>query len=133
DELKKYFAEAGKRPFFGTDEYKVLAAKNGFIHMQKAPGEAFRCAPWALNSLFYLNKGKGENQFLKKNAKSTSQGTTLAQAKGWADKIGLQYQLAKRSKGAPFVSPALVHFSVGHFAAIVGSENGRYHIQDPTF
>lgn len=29
--------------------------------------------------------------------------------------------------------PAIVHWKVGHYAAIVGEENGRYHVQDPTF
>ncbi len=132
-DLRELFAEADKRPFFGGNEVKVKGAKDGLHYMDHMPSKAFRCGPLAVAKIWSLSrKGNGQNPILK-NAESTVDGTTLAQVKGWADQVGLKYQMAKRAKGAPFLTPSIVHFKLSHFAAVVGCDHNRYHIQDPTF
>ncbi|MBK9774260.1 MAG: hypothetical protein IPP57_26145 [Candidatus Obscuribacter sp.] len=134
DELTSYLDEVKGRAFYGSDEQKIKAAKGGLCSMQQSPQVSFKCGPLAVNTLLRLTQkgAPAENPILKK-AESTTEGTTLTQVKDWADQVGLKYQMAKRSKGAPFVTPAVMHWGVEHFATIVGKEKDRYHIQDPTF
>jgi len=41
--------------------------------------------------------------------------------------------MAKRTPGAEVIVPALVHWKVGHFAALVAKQNDKYLMKDPTF
>jgi hypothetical protein len=41
--------------------------------------------------------------------------------------------MAFREKAGVFVVPSVVHWKVGHYAAMVGQEGDRYLLQDPTF
>jgi RHS repeat-associated protein len=133
EELTSYLDEIKKRPFYGSDEEKIAGAKEGAGYMRTTPGLAYKCGPYALNTLLNLDgKQKGENPILK-SAQSTREGTNLAQLKEWADQVGLKYRLAKRSAGAPFVYPALVHWRLDHFGALVRQEGSRYVIKDRTF
>jgi RHS repeat-associated protein len=140
DELKKYFAEIEKRPFFGADEVKVVGAQQGYRCMQSMPERAFKCGPYGLNNLLLLEKdGRktgaikgGINPVLEKAA-STRAGTNLAELQALARQSGLNYKIVKRSAGSTFVSPSLMHWKLNHFAAITATKNGKYQIQDPTF
>jgi RHS repeat-associated protein len=133
DELKKYLAEIKGRAFFGSDEQRVRGAKEGLWSMENTPGRAFKCGPLALNSILNMSKPSPEMNPILDKAQSTVQGTNLAQVKEWSDQVGLKYQAVKRSKGAEFIVPCVMHWSVDHFASIVGRDNGFYHIKDPTF
>lgn len=93
---------------------------------------------------------------------STQQGCSLPQVAGLSAKVGLNYQLAFRltlsvaatrksaaqttseqnaalSRGAAtqatgdFIIPSVVHWKVGHYAAMVRQEGDRYLLEDPTF
>lgn len=133
EELKKYFALVKGRPMFGSNEQRVDGAQIGLSCMENTPEEAFKCGPYALNTLFNMDrKEKVKNELVEKFP-STKKGTNLAQLKQLAQKMGLKYQVAKRAPGAVFVVPSLMHWKVGHFAAIRSLENGRYRITDPTF
>ena len=50
-----------------------------------------------------------------------------------AKDLTMNYQIAKRAPGARVITPAVVHWKAGHFAALVKEENGRYLVQDSTF
>ncbi|WP_210240178.1 hypothetical protein, partial [Mesorhizobium sp. M2E.F.Ca.ET.154.01.1.1] len=41
--------------------------------------------------------------------------------------------LILREPGQAVPVPSIVHWKVGHFAAIVGQANGRYHVRDSVF
>ena len=47
-------------------------------------------------------------------------------------KIGLNYQMAFRNSG-DFVVPSVVHWKVGHYAAMVRKAGELYELDDPTF
>jgi len=133
EELKKYFQEIEGRAFYGSDEEKVRSAREGYWNMEHRPDCSFRCGPLAINSILQKDKrSPGMNEKLEK-CQSTKSGTTFAQVKDWAKEVGLNYQLAKRSKGAPFITPSVVHWKLDHFGALLSEENGKYHLQDPTF
>lgn len=133
DELKKYHQKIRGRAFFGSDEERVRSSREGLWNMENNIGCSFKCGPFAVNSLRNAVNKTHEMSPIIEKAQSTQQGTTLAQVKRWADAVGLNYQLAKRSKGAPFLTPSLIHWKLNHFATIVAEENGRFKLQDPTF
>lgn len=121
------------RPMRGSDETRVHCARTGLATMKTNPGVAFKCGPYAVNSLLY---GKGEvtacDPILNKAA-STIKGTNLEQLKGWASQVGLNYQVAKRSPRASVIVPCVMHWKVDHFAAITDESEGKYRLKDPTF
>lgn len=133
DELQKYFSEIEKRSLHGSVEEKIGEAREGLWCMQHRPDIAYKCGPFALNSILNLNKKMPGRHPLLEKAQSTKQGTSLAQLKTWAQQVGLNYQAAKRSKGASIIVPSVMHWKAGHFAAITAHKNNRYQIKDPTF
>jgi len=132
EELQEYLSQL-KRPVCATAEKNVHAAREGLLCQQKKPGIAYKCGPFALNSLLSVKAGKPVHSPLVFKIQSTKNGTNLAQLKGWTDQLGLKYQLAKRSRGAPILVPSVMHWKLGHFAAIVRKEGGRYRMNDATF
>ncbi|HEY9754985.1 MAG TPA: RHS repeat-associated core domain-containing protein [Oculatellaceae cyanobacterium] len=133
--LKQHLSEAQTRKFTGSAAQRIKDASDGLWTMQHHPEIAFKCGPFAVNTLSYFGsptKAIGCSETIKKAASGTN-GTNLSQLKDWADKLGLKTQLAKRSKGSKIIVPSVVHYSVGHFAAITDNDGGRYQIQDPTF
>lgn len=134
DELRGLLEEAGKRSFFGSDSQMVESAKQGLFRMNTDVGSAFKCGPYALESIIEAYKLQGiKNRDLIQTSKSSSQGTNLQQLKDWSDDLGMHYQVAKRSEGAPLVVPCVAHWKLGHFSAILNSLQGRWIVQDPTF
>ncbi len=133
DSLDKHLSEIRKRTLTGTVEQKVKLARNGLWSMQHSPETSFKCGPFAVNTLLYLNsKTIGCSGTIRK-APSTTKGTNLAQVEDWSKEIGLKLQMAQRSSGAKIIVPAVMHWKVGHFCAITAQGQGRYRIQDPTF
>ena len=133
EELQKYLAEIEKRPFFGSDERKVRSAREGLWNMINKPECSFKCGPFAVNSILCLGKEKNGMSPEVEKAQSTTSGTSLVQVEQLAKKVGLDYQMAKRSKGAAVITPAVMHWGMDHFAALLGEDRGYYHLQDPTF
>ena len=131
--LVQTFKELGDRQFLGSTGEKVNGAREGLSRMLNHPGIAFRCGPFAVNSILNIGKKtKGRDPVIEA-AHSTSLGTSLAQVKDLSAQVHLDYQMAKRAPGSAFIVPAVVHWKIGHFAAIVDEKDGRYLIQDPTF
>ncbi|HEY9684034.1 MAG TPA: RHS repeat-associated core domain-containing protein [Oculatellaceae cyanobacterium] len=135
DDLAKHLTEISKRTLTGSIEEKVKNARSGLWSMQHCPEKSFRCGPYAINTLEYLkspNGGIGLNKTVRK-AFSTTKGTNLAQVFDWSQEMGLKLQMCKRDPGAKFVVPAVMHWKVGHFAAVTMTQKGCYRVQDPTF
>jgi len=101
--------------------------------MRHEPGIAYLCGPMALKNLL-LAQGASEEQvrFLD-DYRSGPKGVSLRQVARLADRAGLDYRLVRREPGTAIPVPAIVHWKLSHFAAVVGEANGRYHLKDPTF
>ena len=135
DSLEKHLSEISKRTLTGSVEQKVKSGRNGLWSMKHSPETSFKCGPFALNTLLYLNsptKAMGCNEIIKK-ASSTKRGTNLAQLEDWAQQVGLKLQMAKQLSGAKIIVPSVMHWKVGHFCAITAQQQDKYRIQDPTF
>ena len=133
DRLGQLFGEIGTRDVRGPASEKLSAAREGYSVMQKEPERAFLCGPFGLDRILAsVRKGYVRDQKIA-DAKSTRQGTSMLQMLQLADSVGLKMQIARRTPGAAVVTPALVHWKAGHFAALLKDEGNRLLIQDPTF
>jgi RHS repeat-associated protein len=134
DAITEAFAATQGRVFTASAQVLIDHAKEGLWLMQNRPGGAFKCGPFAVGNLL-----KAQNLFTRqtseliREAQSTSAGTSLAQLRVLATTAGLNVQVARRSPGAALLYPAVIHWQVGHYAALIEPRDGRQRIVDPTF
>lgn len=101
--------------------------------MENKPEVSFKCGPYALDQ---INKHFAPAKFghqVVRDAVSPPQGFSLDQVQGMADQMGMGLQMAKREPGAAILLPAVVHWKVDHYGALLKFENDRYLLSDPTF
>ncbi|HKP97355.1 MAG TPA: RHS repeat-associated core domain-containing protein [Fibrobacteria bacterium] len=131
--LEALLKEVGDRDIRGPSTENIQGAREALGMMKYRPAHSFRCGPVALMKVFSLVR---PGAILPRNIRefnSTRQGTSLWQVRTEARKAGLDYDAAKRKPGSRLPLPAIVNWKVGHYAAVIGFENGRYHLKDPTF
>jgi RHS repeat-associated protein len=133
DRLEALFKELGDRPISGPATEAITGAREGLWMMRNNPGVAYLCGPLSLRNLLLSRKASPEQVRLVGEYRSGAEGVTLAELAGLAERVKLPFKLAYREKDQPFPMPAIVHWKVSHFAALLGETNGRFHIQDPTF
>lgn len=134
-EVEALLAEAQKRTLMGDARVKIGSAAEGAWMMRHRPGVSFRCGPYALLSVareLNLEDAKRTAAFLDKT-QSPSNGFSIPEVERMSAELGLKLQLAKREIGAPMVVPAVVHWTLGHFAAVVREVDGKFLLKDPTF
>jgi RHS repeat-associated protein len=130
--LETVFAEIGSRTFTGRVTELIAGAREGLQLMQQRPDLAFRCGPAALDRILAREKGGvGFNSVLT-SASSTSRGMNLTEVWKLSKEVGLELQMAKRSPGAVLLSPAVIHWKLGHYAALF-AQDGVCRLEDPTF
>jgi RHS repeat-associated protein len=133
ERLQALFEEAKGRDVRGAGTEPVREAKEGLWSMQHEPGEAFRCGPLALARIYGYQFPSQQLPKELDEFKSTSAGTSLFEVNAWAEKIKLNYQVAYRNPGADILVPSVIHWKVGHFAALMPSSQGSYISRDATF
>ncbi len=132
-EIEQILKELNGRPFQGSVEQRVRGASDALTQMRLHPEKSYKCGPHAVSALLSLKKGKYEFNKIIDDYPSTEQGTSLQQNVELGEKVGLKLQLAKRSPGAAIIIPSIVHWRLGHFAAVTAKAGDRYEIKDPTF
>ena len=133
ERLKELFKELEGRTLAGSASEYLSTAKQGLWMMENEPGVSFLCGPMALRNVFKAIQPEGADIAPIEQARSGKQGFSLQQVQDLADAAKLHYRLAKRAPGAPLPLPAVAHWKVSHYAALVGEQNGLYHLKDPTF
>lgn len=133
DDLATLFDQLGQRKVSGPATETIQSAREMLTLVKTDPRHLFNCGPLALRALL-LTQGVGADKlnFLQ-FYNAGPEGTTLAELGGLASKAKLDYRLVQRSVDEAVPVPSVVHWKVGHFAAIVGKANGRYHVQDAVF
>ena len=132
EEVRAFFKAAEGRGFEGSATELVSAARQGLALMDERPEIAFRCGPLALGSVL-RSLGKSDAADRTIELKSTTEGTSLRQVRELAGRLGLPLQGARRDPGSAVVVPGIVHWKVGHYAAVLRKEGALYLTQDPTF
>lgn len=132
DELERLLSCTGNQPLPGQAAQRVVDAREALWDMKHRPQIAFRCGPMALRSIRIALGLPGSSDAEIFKSASTQRGCSLPQVAELSRKIGLNYQMAFRDTG-DFVVPCVVHWKVGHYAAIVRKIGDLYELQDPTF
>ncbi len=134
NELEALLKSVGQRVFLGGTAERMNLAREALSMMQYQPGISFRCGPLALQSIKRsLDSQPPGDDMAIFNSASTQQGFSLPQVADLSKTVGLNYQMAFREKTGDFVVPSVVHWKVGHYAALVRQEGDRYLVEDPTF
>jgi RHS repeat-associated protein len=132
-ELDTLLQSVEARQFVGPATEKISGARDGLSNMKSRPEVAFRCGPLALHQIkLAVDPAHAGDEAIYKSA-STQKGFSLPQVLELSRQIGLKLQMAYRESRAELVLPAVVHWKVGHYAAMVRKEADRYLLQDPTF
>ncbi|MET2467036.1 discoidin domain-containing protein [Ralstonia sp. SM1864_UCD524_TZ4] len=133
DRVTALLEEAQARPLQGPATEAIAGAREGLWLMRNEPGVAYLCGPMALKNILEF-QGADRSRIAKINAvRSSPHGVTLETVGKLAQQVKLPYTIARRSPGTPIPLPAVVHWKINHYAAIVAEENGQYHLKDPTF
>lgn len=137
-ELEGLLKSVGKRAFIGGATERINLAWEALSMMRNQPGVSFRCGPLALKSILRSDQrlltSAATNAMMEVfNSASTEKGFSLPQVAELSKKVGLNSQMAFREKAGDFIVPSVVHWKVGHYAAIVRQEGDRYLVEDPTF
>ncbi|MEO7675667.1 MAG: hypothetical protein ABIV39_02755, partial [Verrucomicrobiota bacterium] len=144
-ELEALLKSVEGRGFIGAATERITGAREGLWSMQNKPEISFKCGPYALQRILLSDQrllaSSPTNAMMEiNNSASTQKGFSLPQVAELSKKVGLNYQMAfrggpvgTRSTASPFVVPSVVHWKVGHYAALVRQEGDRYLLEDPTF
>jgi RHS repeat-associated protein len=132
-ELETFLNSVEGRGFIGAATEKITAAREGLWNMKNRPQTSFRCGPLALHRIkLAVDPQHPETEAILASA-SSQNGFSLVQVAELSKKVGLDYQMGFREPGAAFVVPSVVHWKVGHYAALIRREGDRYLLEDPTF
>jgi YD repeat-containing protein len=131
--LQSLLDEIGARKLRGVAAQKAVTARRRLSKMIHQVDTSFQCGPMALAALAPFRGQQPIEPRRPQEARSTDQGTSLAQNLDWASKWELGLQAAKRSAGSAVLVPALVHWKTGHYSALVEARGGRYHVLDRSF
>jgi len=121
------------RTFQGRALVMIEQAREGLWNMINRPGIAFRCGPYALATINPETESGKVAEFLKR-VSSPPEGFSFLELKGFAaEYLQVEMQVAKRAPGAALIYPSVIHWKLGHFAALVESKGGLSQVKDPTF
>jgi RHS repeat-associated protein len=132
DELTALFAEIGSRPITGSATERIQVARETLAAADKPDNHLFLCGPLALQALILARGGDIDREQTNRLQwyRADKKGTNLSELSGLGNKIRFAHRLVHRQPGQPVPMPAVAHLKVGHFAAILGEQNGRFQVQD---
>ncbi len=132
-ELTDLLAAVSERTFQGSTLVLIDRAREGLWKMEHRPEVSFRCGPYALNLIHTYLNGEAPGDFLEAIA-SPPEGFSMVELRGFAQSgLNSSYQVAKRNAGAPLILPSVVHWTLGHYGALIREQDGTILLQDPTF
>jgi hypothetical protein len=133
DELRSLLTSVAGRPLRGPATTMIGCATQALWMMDHRPGSCFKCGPFALNSILAeTDRMKAANPLII-YAQSTTNGYSLPQLARLSLDVGMHYQMAFRSPSAPWIVPAVIHWKVGHYAALLRKDGNSFLVKDRTF
>ncbi len=128
--LEALLATVKGRTFTGPATEKVAGATEGLWMMRHRPGITYLCGAKALASLLDWQHPGAEGLTILDAYRSGEHGINLSQLTSLAHQAGMDYRPVV---GTKIPVPAVIHWQVNHYAAIVEKKGNLYHIKDPTF
>ena len=133
DRVEALLKEIGSRPVSGSATESVDDAKDALWMLHNHPEASTLCGPTALkNLLVSLGSTQEQVAFLDKYH-AGRKGVSLSEMAQLANQAKLDYDVVFRQSEQPVPVPSIVHWKFGHYSAVVGEANGKFHIQDPAF
>ncbi len=133
DQLRGLLKDLEGTQLMSMYRQKLKMAEDGLWAMDNRPDRAFRCGPLALDRIRSWGHPTNAAHPLIFGSRSTTNGMCLVDVARLSRDLGMNYQVAFRSPGAKVIVPSVVHWKVGHYAAIVREARGLFLSQDPTF
>lgn len=133
DRLAELFEEIGSRPIAGSATEDIQLARELLNRVKTNPRKLFNCGPVALMFLAETQGIPAKKASMLQWYDSGPDGTSLAELGRLSGSVQLDTKVVRRRAGQAIPMPAVAHFKLGHFAIVLGEENGRLHIKDPTF
>jgi YD repeat-containing protein len=134
DQLADLLAEVNDRPLTGVAANWVSLAREALHKMRNNPGIAYLCGPMAVKNVLLTLHPDSPKAATLDAYRSGPHGVSFLTVARLATDVGLNYRMVyRKDPGDDLPLPAVVHWKVNHYAAIVGFEHGRYHVKDPTF
>ena len=132
-DLRQVLTAVDGRLFRGGASVSIRGARDGLWSMEHRPEVAFRCGPLALDRICAAtDRAKAGNQLIQ-DSQSTTNGFSAKQVAELSRRLGMNYQVAFRAPGAVIILPAVVHWKVGHYAALIASDGALLRAEDSTF
>jgi RHS repeat-associated protein len=133
-ELEAFFSDSDAlRPMWGHAARKIEQAREGLGFMVHRPELSFRCGSLGLASLARASGRPSDTLRSLLDAPSPANGFSLAELEALAASAGLPCRAIFVAPAAPIPVPSVIHWKIGHYAAIVGRSGERYIVRDPTF
>lgn len=129
-EVEPLLREAAQRPLAG-EVPRIRAAAITWAQMKHDPQDNFRCGLRAVARMSHTLTGRTSESSPLANVRANSEGLSLEKLQEAAQTLGSPVRVVRRERGAPMVAPAVVHWSVGHYAAVVRA--GHMIDGDPTW
>ena len=132
-ELAALFVEIGRRPVSGSATEFIQNAREELTLAKKDPRHLYICGPLALLAVMRAEGATPKQVDFLHWYHAPPTGTNLAEIGRLADKGKFAHDIVFRKQGERIPVPSVVHWKLGHYAAIVGKDNGRYHVRDTIF
>jgi RHS repeat-associated protein len=117
----------------GALQQMYLVTREAYATMVSAPGIAYRCGSIALANVARVEQPNNPNIAGILSLPSPETGFSLTALKNIADQNQLNLVAVRRAQGDAIIVPAVIHWKLGHYAAITAQEGNRYKVEDPTF
>ncbi len=125
--------EVGERPVSGPATEMLQYARQTLWVMNTDPRHLYLCGPLALKMLLLAQRvDPGRVNFLNWARNDGSKGTSLAEVAALAKRANVALVPLFRKPGEKVPVPSIVHWRVGHFAALLTERNGRFEVADPS-
>jgi RHS repeat-associated protein len=134
DRLSQILVETRGRILDGGPwQVRYNSSVEALARMLGSPQTTYRCGIRALQAVGdLLTTGASFDAHLRGES-ATDHGLSFADLQALAQKYGLQMVPVELPAGADPVVPSIVHFKLGHFAAILKQDGSRYWVDDPVF
>ena len=123
--------EIALRPVSGPATTFVQNAREMLWVMRNDPKHLYLCGPEALATLMAAEGATAKELSFVWKLRASSKGMSLAALARLAAEEKEPLVAVFRRPGEPVPVPSIVHWKVGHYAAISGEKDGRYRVVDP--
>jgi len=100
--------------------------------MAQDPGQSFKCGPYAVDRIRRAGTPDMELHERVQAFQTTPLGTNLVQVRDLGREIGVRLRVVKGEARADMPLPAVVHWKLNHFSALMKIEGDRCLLQDNT-